>query len=163
PVRGKTLLFGGFNGFELGDTWEFTPGADASYSTFGAGCAGSRGIPTLAAQTGSVPRVGQTFSLQIGNLPFNGLPFLFLGFSNTDFGGTPLPFSLAGLGAPGCNVLMSGDQSYLLPNLLGTSVWSITVPNLPGVQFYNQVFVFDPPANAFGVTASNAGQGVVGL
>lgn len=47
--------------------------------------------------------------------------------------------------------------------VVGTSVWNITVPNLPGVQFYNQVFVFDAPANAFGVTASNAGQGVVGL
>jgi len=120
-------------------------------------------VPTLAAQTGSLPRIGQTFSLQIGNAPFQGQIFLFLGFSNSDFGGTPLPFSLAPFGANGCNVLCSGDQTFLLPNLLGTSVWNASVPNLPGVVFYNQAFVFDPAANAFGVTASNAGRGLVGL
>jgi len=163
PIRGKTLLFGGFNGLELGDTWEFTPGASATYTTFGAGCTGTRGIPTLAAQQGSLPRIGQTLSLQIGNAPVQGQIFLFLGFSNTDWTGTPLPFSLAPFGANGCNVLVSGDQTFLLPNLLGTSVWNASVPNLPGVQFYNQAFVFDAAANPFGVTASNAGQGVVGL
>ena len=163
PVRNKVVLFGGTNVFEFGDTWGFTPGADATYATFGAGCPGTRGMPTLAAQQGSLPRIGQTFSLQIGNLPFNATPFLFLGFSNSDFSGTPLPFSLAPFGANGCNVLVSGDQTFLLPNLLGTSVWNASVPNLPGVQFYNQAFVFDAAANPFGVTASNAGQGVVGL
>ena len=169
PIRGKVVMFGGTNqwnyqnlNFALGDTWEFELGAGASYSTFGTGCTGSRGVPTLTAQAGSLPRIGQTFQGNLGNLPFTGPVFLFVGISNTTYGPTPLPFGLGSLGAPGCNVLSSGEDLRLLTNVLGSSLWQWTIPNAPGVSFYNQAFAFDPAANALGLTVSNGGQGTIG-
>src|SRR5262249_27523529 len=105
PVRGRMVLFGGANApistnpFALGDTWEFALGAGPAYSTYGSGCAGARGVPSIAAQGTSLPHVGQTFSLQVNNLPFTGAVFLFAGVSNTTYGPTPLPLSLGFLGA----------------------------------------------------------------
>jgi hypothetical protein len=107
--------------------------------------------------------VGQTLQLHVGNLPFTGPVFLFLGLSNTNYGPTPVPFSLAGLGAPACSVLASGDQLHVLTNVLGSAVWQFQVPNFPGTAFYNQAFPLDPGANALGLTASNGGQGTIGL
>ena len=164
-------MFGGSNAWNLpngpylamADTWEFELGAGASYTTYGAGCAGSRGVPTLAAQAGSLPQVGQTLQVDIGNLPFTGLVFLFLGLSDTAYGPTPLPYSLGPHGAAGCSILCSGEAPYILPNLLGSAAWQWTIPNAPGLPFYNQAFAFDPPANALGITASNAGHGVIGF
>lgn len=172
PARGRCVLFGGGYGqttgnfpywIELGDTWEFELGAGASYTTFGTGCVGSRGAPTLAAATGSTPRIGQTFQAHVGNLPFTGPVFLFIGISGTTYGPTPLPFALDGLGAPGCAVRSSGEDLALLTNVLGSALWQWTVPNAPGVSFYNQAFAFDPAANALGITTSNAAQGTIGF
>ena len=171
PVRQRVVLFGGTNHWAyslsqtwaLGDTWEFDLGAGASYTTYGAGCAGSRGVPTLAAAPGSLPGVGQTFQVNLGNLPFTGAVFLFVGISDTTYGPTPLPFSLAGLGAPGCSALASGEDLRLLTNVLGSALWQWTVPNAPGVSFYNQAFAFDPAANPLGLTVSNGGRGTIGF
>jgi hypothetical protein len=171
PIRGKVVMFGGTNiwnwsnnlWFSLGDTWEFELGAGASYTAFGAGCAGSRGVPTLAAATGSTPRIGQTFQANVGNLPWTGPVFLFVGLSDTTYGPTPLPFNLGGLGAPGCSVLSSGEDLALLTNVLGNALWQWTIPNAPGVSFYNQAFAFDPAANALGITTSNAAHGTIGF
>ncbi|HLQ38768.1 MAG TPA: hypothetical protein VK348_13245, partial [Planctomycetota bacterium] len=169
PVRGKFVLFGGSNSYivfypDLGDTWEFALGAGAAYTVFGAGCAGSRGIPWIAAQGTSLPHTGRTFELHVGNLPFTGPVFVFLGLSNTSYGPTPLPFNLGGFGAPACNVLCSGDEVRLVTNVLGSAVWTFDVPpNFPGVTFYNQAFAIDPAANALGITASNGGQGTTGF
>ncbi|MCB9884787.1 MAG: hypothetical protein H6838_04805 [Planctomycetes bacterium] len=169
PTRHRTVLFGGTNYMTtssflpLGDTWEFELGAGPSYATYGAGCPGSRGVPTLAARSGSSPQIGHSFELALGNLPFTGPVFLFLGLSDTSYGPTPLPYSLGGLGAPGCSILCSGEAPYLLTNVLGSALWSWNVPNVPGVSFYNQAFGFDPAANALGLSASNAGRGTIGF
>ncbi|MBK8099382.1 MAG: hypothetical protein IPK26_19920 [Planctomycetes bacterium] len=172
PIRGRAVLFGGTSVytyptapgmFPMGDTWEFTLGAAASYSTFGSGCAGSRGVVSLGAQGGSTPRIGQTFDLHIGNLPLTGPAFLFLGISNTNYGPTALPFSLGALGAPTCSILASGDELSVLTNVLGTAVWQRTMPAFPGLVFYNQAFALDPTANTLGLTASNGGRGTVGF
>lgn len=164
-ARGCCVLFGGSNGGpnELADTWEFTLGAGASYSTFGVGCAGSRGVPVISAQGSSLPRIGQSFELHVGNLPFTGPVFVFLGLSNTAYGPTPLPFPLGVVGAPNCSLLVSGDELRSLTNVLGTAVWQWQVPNFPGITFYNQAFAFDPAANALGLTVSNGGQGTIGF
>jgi hypothetical protein len=171
PVRQRFLLFGGSNAWTypynlfltLGDTWEFELGAGPSYATYGAGCAGSRGVPTLTAAPGSLPGVGQPFQVNVTNLPFTGPVFLFVGISNTTYGPTPLPFDLAGLGAPGCSVLASGEDLRLLTNVLGSALWQWTIPNAPGVSFYNQAFAFDPAANPLGITVSNGGHGTIGF
>ncbi len=156
-ARNRFVLVG-----SLGDLWELQLGPGASYSSFGAGCLGTRGTPILAPQPGSTPRVATTFSLQATNLPIAGPVFLFLGSSDTLYGTTPLPLNLGAFGAPTCNLLVNVDSLFSGPNVLGTSVWSFPVPALPGSVFFVQAVVFDPPANTFGVTLSNAGRGVIG-
>lgn len=164
-ARGATVLFGGtgYSTPPFSDTWELTLGAPASYTSFGGGCPGSRGVPQLTAQGTSLPRIGTTFTAQATNLPWTGLAFLFLGLSNTSYSGTPLPANLGFLGAPACNLLCSGDEVYILPNALGSTSWSFTVPPYPGLSFYNQVLPLDPTANSLGLTLSNAARGVIGL
>ncbi len=157
-MHGGVSLFGG----QLSDTWELQLGPSASYTTQGAGCPGSRGVPTIAPAGESLPEVGTVFTLQVSNLPFTGVAFMFLGLSNTTYGPTPLPFSLAGLGAPGCSIQVSGDALYVLPNFLGLSTWSFPVPNLPGAVFYNQAFATDPAANVLGISSSNSGTATIG-
>ena len=48
-------------------------------------------------------------------------------------------------------------------NVLGIAQWSLTVPPIPGGEFFVQAVAFDPPANALGLTTSNAGHAVLGL
>jgi hypothetical protein len=156
--RGKFVMQGG-SGYA--DTWELDLGPSASYSLFSAGCLGSRGVPTLATN-GFVPVGGQTMFVQVNNLPFTAPTFMFLGFSDTTYAGLALPFDLNVLGAPGCNLRVSGDQLSGVTNVLGVGLWQFPVPNLPGAVFYNQAIVFDPQANMLGLTFSNGGRGVIG-
>lgn len=160
--RGVFVLHGGDVTSVLSDTWEYTPGPGAAYSTFGAGCLGSRGVPTLLPQSNTLPRVNTPFTVQADDLPLTGPAFLFFGFSNTNYGPTPLPFNLAPVGAPGCNLYVSGDLLFGFPNVLGVGTWTFNVPNQPGVTFFQQAFAFDPPANSLGLTVTNGGQGTVG-
>ena len=163
--RGVAILFGGTEDYSsfLADTWEFSLGAPASYTPFGGGCPGSRGVPQLAAQGNSLPRIGSTFTAQASNLPWTGLVFLFLGLSNTQYGTTPLPANLGFLGAPACNLLASGDEVYILPNALGSTSWSFPVPPYPGLTFSTPVLPMALGANNLGITGSNGARGVIGL
>lgn len=163
--RGVIVLFGGGAGSlgTLADTWEFDLGPVASFTPYGLGCSGSRGVPQVSAPLGSLPRIGTTFNVQVSNLPLTGPAFLGIGFSDASYGASPLPLDLTSLGAPGCQLLQSLDALLPLPNVLGSANWSFTVPAIPGGEFFVQAFPFDPPANAFGYTASNAGKAVLGL
>lgn len=163
--RGVIVLFGGTAGAlgQLADTWEFDLGPVASFAAYGLGCPGSRGVPQVSAPLGSLPRIGTTFNVQVSNLPLTGPAFLGIGFSDTSYGGSPLPLDLTSLGAPGCQLLQSLDVLLPLGNVLGSANWSFTVPAIPGGEFFVQAFPFDPPANAFGYTTSNAGKAVLGL
>jgi hypothetical protein len=162
-ARGVCVLFGGSNTFPMGDTWEFDLGFGPSYTTYGGGCPGIHGVPAIAAQTASLPRVGTAFNLQVNNLPFTGPVFLFLGLSDQSYFGYPLPLSLASIGAPNCSLLCSGDQLQVVSNVLGSAVWSFTVPPFPGGTFFNQAIALDASANALGLTTSNGGRGIIGM
>lgn len=173
-ARGRLVLFGGLNANWasylnssgppfLRDTWEYTPGIVGSFTSFGAGCAGSRGTPTLRAHLGSVPAAGQTFRTQIDNLPLTGPVFVFLGASNSSYGGLPLPFPLGAIGMLGCTLLASGDALLPVQNVLGVGLLSIDIPaNAAGATLFEQAFVVDPGVNALGLTASQGAQLVVG-
>lgn len=164
PLRGVCVLFGGANGGgQLADTWEFDLGPLASFTAYGTGCPGSRGVPSIAAQGASLPRIGAAFTANVNNLPWTGPVFLILGLSNTSYGGTPLPIDLGFLGAPGCLLLASNDSVQPLVNVLGSATWSWSIPPFPGASFYTQVLPLDPGVNALGLTVSNGGHGVVGL
>jgi len=147
----------------LGDTWEFDLGPSPSFTPYGTGCTGSRGVPNLAAQTNSVPRTGTTFSARTSNLPWTAPTFLLFGLSNTNSSGLPLPFDLGIAGAPGCSLLASIDDIQATNNVLGTAVWSLAVPTLPGASFYVQSVAFEASANSLGVVLSNAGHGTLGF
>ena len=162
-ARRKFVIFGGtWAGNNYADTWELSLGPVASYSFYGNGCSGSRG-PLSLGVVGQGPAINSLFRVQVNNLPLTGPTFMSLGFSNTTFGTTSLPLNLGFLGAPGCDMLMSHDQLYAIPNVLGAGPWSITIPNLPGTTFYNQAFCLDPSANALGISVSNGLTAVIGI
>jgi hypothetical protein len=136
----------------------------ASYDTFGTGCPGALGVPTLAASPFSTPTLGQTLSVDLGNLPV-GVGLMIAGLSNTLFGGAiPLPFPLAGLGFPGCNLLIDPLTVDTVVGPGSTATWSLPIPANPalaGFELFNQGASLDtgPVFLAF----SNGGRAVLGL
>jgi len=91
---------------------------------------------------------------------------LLFGVSDTTWNGIALPLDLTFLGMKGCNLLVSWDLELGFFARTG-STWdlTLTIPNdrtLAGLTFYNQAWVLDPKANAFGVGTSNGGKGVIG-
>ncbi|HEX5051606.1 MAG TPA: VCBS repeat-containing protein [Planctomycetota bacterium] len=136
----------------------------AYYASFGAGCPGSQGLPTLTAT--APPRMGQGFALQVANLAPFQLGFVFTGFSNQVWTATglPLPISLGPIGLPSCSMLVSPDIDGVTYSAWGTASWGFTVPygpSLYGYEFFNQALFFDPAAVG-GMVVSNAGQGMIG-
>jgi len=130
----------------------------ATYTPYGAGCAGSLGVPTLTAAAGSRPALGTTFTATVDNLPAN-LAVMSSGLAQTG------PVNLGPLGMPGCSQYADALILDLISGSQGQASWSLNVPNttsLFGVHFYNQAYPLDPGANAFGLTASNAATGFVG-
>ena len=164
PIRDRVVLHGGNLQWagSLNDTWELDPGPSATYSTYGSGCGSGAIIPSVAAQNGTLPSVNTQFSVQVSGLPFTAPSFMWVGFSNQSYSGYPLPLDLGFLGAPGCEVLITPDLLYPIPNILGTGVWTLGIPNVPGTVFYNQTVSLDASANSLGLIFSNAGEAVVG-
>ncbi len=130
-------------------------------------CAGgaSGAIPFLS-NTG-VPTLGQTFKVNLASARKNTAAVLIFGTSKTNWIGLNLPLDLTFLGAKGCFLRASMDL-FLVGTAVGSSGASsvtVGVPNLTsliGVQFYNQYFVIDPPANSLGLVFTNGGAGKIG-
>ncbi len=164
-ARSTIVAYGGFP--PVNDTWEYTDRSPGMFVPYGVGCAGSAGVPTLDAQLGSVPLVGQAFTMEVDDLPAGaGVVIGIVGVSKTVDGSTPLPFGLAPLGMPGCSQFV-GD--FILVQLLVAAAtpvpWSITLPNdngFVGFQLFPQVVVPDAGANPLGVIVSNAGEATIG-
>ena len=139
----------------------------AAWSTFGSGCTGTAGEPTIGPAQGTLPQLGTTFLTEFGNLPAPAsLVFVGVGFSRTQWGANPLPFSLAPLGAPGCNLLISLDVTAQTAGAPNVAILPLPVPldqNLIGVVLYEQGFVVDPGANAIGLIATKGGAARVGI
>lgn len=131
----------------------------ATFGPYGAGCAGTLGLPTMAAQPGSRPVFGQILTVNVNNLPF-GIALMGIGFSNTASGPLPLPFDLTVIGMTGCNLL----ADPLITDVVAggaTASWPLAVPANPGLLgtvLYNQAFPLDFAANPFGFTATNGGR-----
>ncbi len=152
----------------LGTVAELAEASIASrFTTFGSGCAGSAGTPALAAAGGQGPWIGETFAVALSSLPPSpaNVPFGVIGTSNTTWGPLPLPVSLAVLGMPTCDLLVTPDLIVPLVNAGGTATWAIAIPADPalvGGIIYLQAYVVDPPANRFGLTVSNGGEAQLG-
>lgn len=112
------------------------------------------------------PQIGNTFRVRVNQCRASTVALLLFGSSATQWNGIPLPFDLGAIGAPGCALLVENlIASALTVNSSGATNLQYTLPNniyVLGQSFYNQAFVFDPMANAFGFVASNAGHGVFG-
>jgi hypothetical protein len=161
-ARGRTVLFGSFY---YPDTWEYGPVVPGTYVPFGTGCAGSAGVPVLAAGSELCPYPGNDLTVEVAPVPASTAVVFSLGLSQTQWGSLSLPFALDGLGMPGCALFASGDATLL--RFATGSVASLTIP-IPnnqafvGLAFYAQAFALDPTANAAGATASNAAAATVG-
>lgn len=124
----------------------------------GAGCPGSAGTPSHQA-TGT-PEINASVNYNVANAPTFTIAIAAFGFDAVSWNGQPLPFNLAPVGAPGC--LLRINAAILdsgLTTMAGTRSLQVTFPNttsLIGNQLWSQYLVYDPPANAFDFTISNA-------
>ena len=150
-------------------TWEYFSAnpTQASFATYGTGCPGPTGIPSLTNVPGSVPVLGSQLQLELSNLPtspFN-LPVGFIGFDAQSWNGQPLPLSLTPLGFTGCQVWLAPLLSEVLVNTGGTASWDITIPVNAfalGAHVYFQAAVLAAGWNPGGFVFTNAGDAVIG-
>jgi len=128
-------------------------------SVFGTGCPGSVG-PVVLQAPGGAPRIGTTHALTASPVAANS-PYAVgvIGFSRDQSSIGPLPFDLSLVGMTDCQLWIDPASIDSL-TLQGSVVhWSIPMPNrldLVGVQFFQQVLVSDPAANAGGAIATHA-------
>ena len=146
--------------------YEFEVFAVSAQSSFGTGCLGSNGVPSVV-PTQIGPRLSEDFVLSFKSLPPNTAVTGLLGLSNTSSNGRTLPLSLSYLGMPGCQLLVSNDVALPLADrpTPTTAKWTTHIPYVPsllGVDFFQQVFVLDPAANALGLTSSDASRATIG-
>jgi hypothetical protein len=166
--RDRVVLFSGAQ-VDDADTWEyFAPvRAPAAFATFGTGCAGSAGVPRLAAGPGELPYIGAPFRLEVAPLPAGPFhpAFGFLGASRSAWGTLPLPLDLAPLGMPGCTLLASVDVSAALAKDGARARMTIGLPAdraLVGRSFFTQACVLDAGANPGGLAWTDAGEARIG-
>jgi len=139
------------------DSWgDYVPGSITALP--GAGCAGTAGVPLQ--ECASIPDLEETVVYSLDDAPANGVAVTMFGFSSTNWSGVPLPVDLAPIGAPGC--ILRTDPSIMLAGLVSSSgilrtpIVIGTDTALIGAVWFSQFLVLDPPANAFGMTVSNA-------
>lgn len=162
-VRRKFVLFGGFGGTFSNETWEYTGPTAGVFGQFGVGCATVAGLPTIA---GSVPTLGQMFTLTFDNLPLSAAAVLVaLGLSNQVWSGLPLPFDLGLIGLPGCNLLVAADFLDLALSTGTTATYDLAIPNtasLLNTSLYAQGIVMEVvPSLAF-LGTTRGGRAIVG-
>lgn len=138
---------------------------DAEAKSFGIGCLGTAGVPTLRATT--PPVNASNFDVQLTNVPASpGIAVIASGLSYTASGALPLPFDLGLLGAAGCQDYVSLDFTQVAIAAGGVATSTFPVPNnsgLLGFLMYQQAVVLDAAANALGLTTSNALRARLGL
>jgi hypothetical protein len=157
-----------WNGPWQQDQWKFRIycGSPGHYEVFGAGCAGTtRSTPVLGFD--GIPNLGGSMGILLENAVPNDFALLIVGDSTTNSNGTPLPFDLGPLGAPGCLIQASLGATMFTPtDPAGGAVSTLSFPpnvSLFGFQFYDQWFVHDGAANALGFKVSNGGAGTIGM
>lgn len=159
--RQTTVMFGGLVLTQLPavrDTWELRSTSPARFSTYGVGCPGSLGPPSLSLFSSSLPWTGEGFTVRLDNLPVGSLPFLVLGFSQLS---QPLPM------LPGCTQLLSADTVVSMPPIGNFTILGATLPadpTLAGWQFFMQGAVLNAGGNnSLGVALSNGGAVTIGV
>jgi len=166
-ARERLLLWGGSSTIgHYNELWAFRSATPARLQPFGQGCAGAIPAPTLAPADLRRPWLGDIYAIAVQGLPSSGIVVLVTGLSDQTFGGLPLPLSLAPLGMPGCDALVSPDVLDAAVHF-GSKTFALTLPLQPafaGQSFFHQALVLTPLAgNAFGGLVSNGMEAVLGL
>lgn len=159
-VHGGTVPAYG-SAYFLNDTWIYRTALPADVAPFGAGCAGTAGIPTLAASPFTLPWLGDAMRTVVQTIPAGEPGAVFV----SSFGSTP-PVPLAGVGMPGCDLLVPIDVAEFRLAVAGSAEWTAAIPNVPALAaavIRQQAFVFDAGANALGLAASNAITATLGV
>jgi V8-like Glu-specific endopeptidase len=142
PLSGSWALSGliGTPSFQVECSGGGTPGA----------------VPTIAGA--GTPETGSAYESTLSRARPNAVGALLTGFTNQSWGGNPLPFSLAGLGAPGCDLLVAPEiADTVAVDGNGEGRRSIQVPRNPalvGARLYHQWAVIDAGANQLGLAVS---------
>lgn len=164
PTHHQVVFHGGFDsGLQLypSDTFVYATPNPASVTAYGSGCPGSIGTPALANAPYSLPWLGDTLTMQVGNLaPTAPVAMFATGFVPT------APRDLGIFGMPGCNGLLVPIPIDFELAAGGLASWSTVIPNLSvltGAHLYQQVFVIEPGVNPTGVIVSNGSDMVVGV
>lgn len=147
PFLKQAVKFGGFVSapFVLSNqTSEFGTGV------YGVGCAGTAGVPTMAAV--NAPVLGQAWTVNVGNLePVFSVAILAFGFFQLP--GIDLGF----IDMPGCAAYTTADILIPLSGAGGAASWVWpAVSGFAGDGLFGQAFCLDPGVNNFGFTISNA-------
>ncbi len=131
----RLLLFAGGCGTSASnDLWHLSLPVLARTNSYGSPCVGSNGALTLSVINNSAPILGQTLQMEMSNVPLFAPCVGFLGLSNTDYAGVPLPFSLDFLRIFGCSAYMSADFDFPLGlpnNATNTMGWNLPIPANP--------------------------------
>lgn len=147
PATQRSILVAG------NDTGELVSTHPPSFSFFGSGCPGTRGIPRLY-RLGAGPWIGYTITLGVASGAGTTPLLVALGFS-------PMQTTLGGFGLTGCTLYT--DIAAL--HFLGGSPWTFMIPANPalvGLEFYNQALVADPGANPANAVVSDATKARIG-
>jgi len=108
----------------------------ATWTTYGAGCTGSNGIPQQSLV--SLPALGTTFQLDADNLG-GGAAFMVIGLAQDFQLLSPFGF------AANCLLIAQADAVEFLPQAGGSSTWSMSIPNngaFTGLHIFTQVVEF---------------------
>lgn len=142
--------------------WLISSHYPGTTQTFGQGCGGAAGVPSLT--FAGIPDLGQPLTIQVAGLEptANRFGALLLGFSSSSWSGGMLPSSLAGFGLAGCTLYVRPDATVFLPTNFGGNSFVQPLPSQPwfvGTPILCQYLALDPTApNAVGGVASNAGR-----
>jgi hypothetical protein len=153
--RREVLLHGGTNPnwISMNQTWRYRTATPATSAPFGAGCAGSAGVPVLANAPYTLPWIGDTARNRV-DVVVGQLGALFA----SSFGSLSAPIDLGPVGMPGCSLLVPADVVEFSNAQASVAEWSVAIPNstsFVGMPIRQQAFPLDLAANALGLVASN--------
>ncbi len=156
---------GGAGYYNSNGSWRLsTIAVRPSFRVLCQGGGGSGAVPRLSSQ--STPEIAKTLQVDLSQAANQAPAVLLIGISKQSFGNLQLPYSLASLGAAGCDLLASGDMSLsTTTNSQGVASINLPFPNdksLVGLVLYDQFAVLDGAANALGLAMSNGVSMLIG-